>query len=47
MNSQFLEVKMAMIKQEKMPFFAEDFFKGDKTGISRAATRTAGSKKFA
>ena len=48
MNSQFLEVKMAMIKQDKMPFLAEDFFKGDKIGaISRAGTRTAGSKKFA
>ena len=38
---------MAMIKQDKMPFLAEEFYKGEKmAAISRAGTR-AGSKKFA
>lgn len=45
-NSQFLEVKMAMIKQDKMPFNAEDFYKETRAQISRAGTR-AGSTKFA
>ena len=46
-NQQFLEVKMAMLKQDKMPFLAEDFYKGDRAAAySRAGTR-AGSKKFA
>ena len=38
---------MAMIKQDKMPFLAEEFYKGEKmAAMSRAGTR-AGSKKFA
>lgn len=46
-NSQFLEIKMAMIKQDKMPFLAEDFYKGERAAQLTRGTTRAGSKKFA
>lgn len=36
-NQQFLEVKMALIKQEKMPFLAEEFWDAQKA--NRPMTR--------
>ena len=35
-NQQYMEVKMALIKQDKFPFIAEEFYDGEKgRAISR------------
>lgn len=44
-NMQYMEIKMAMIKQEKMPFEAESFFNPDKTASNRPGSRTAGAAR--
>ena len=44
-NMQFLEAKMAMIKQDKMPFVAEDYYKEQRATASRAGTRGKNAMK--
>ena len=40
-NNQFLEVKMALLKQNKLPFMVEDFYNSDKTVMRQTTTKNA------
>lgn len=44
-NMQYMEIKMAMIKQEKMPFEADSFFNPEKAAAGRPGSRAMGGRK--
>ena len=44
-NREYLDVKMAMLKQDKLPFQADDFFKPEKSAAKGGASSKAVSRK--